>query len=75
MSADVAFENLLTAILVSLKQAKEGGDEAASMAYFDMLDVGLQEAKRAGIHFEDSELRNLDPYSLLGDLSRKKAAA
>ncbi|MCX7563429.1 hypothetical protein OS176_07735 [Xanthomonadaceae bacterium XH05] len=75
MSTAVAFENLMTAALVSARQAKEEGDEAALMAYFDVLEVGMKEAAQAGHSFKDAELRNFDPYSLLGSDAGKKTAA
>ena len=75
MSADVAFENLMTALLLAVKQARSDGDESALMAYFDMLDVGLREAEQNDVQFKDVELRGLDPYPLIAGVKRKKAAA
>lgn len=75
MSAEVAFENLITAVLVSVRRAEEEGDDVARMAYFDVLEVGLSEAKQAGLVFKDEELRNLDPYTLLGRGANKGPAA
>lgn len=45
-------------------------DEAALMAYFNILDWGKQEAETHNVKFGDRELQAFDPYSLL----RKKAA-
>lgn len=65
MSAEVAFENLMTMILDAAKRAKGEGDDSAFMAYFDMLEVGISEARREGIEFVDGNLRGIDPYQLL----------
>lgn len=70
MSAEVALENLMLAMLDAGKRAAASADDAALSAYVDVLDVGLAEAKDNGVEFEAEELRGLDPYELLKGVKR-----
>lgn len=74
MSAKVAIENLMLAMLDAARRAAADGDHAALVAYIDVLDVGLAEARDNAVEFSSSELRNFDPYSLLGGKDKQKAA-
>lgn len=65
MSAETALENLLLAMLDAGQRAAAENDHAALVAYVDVLDVGLSEARDNGVEFASSRLRDLDPYSLL----------
>lgn len=64
-SPEVAFENLLIAVLESAQKARDGDDDRALFAYHDVLDIGLAEAKDNGVSFRSKELTELDPYSLV----------
>jgi hypothetical protein len=72
-SPDIAFENLMLAMLEAGAQAADRGDHAALSAYVDVLDVGLSEAKEHGMAFHAPELRDLDPYTLLERAKRRSA--
>lgn len=67
MSAEVALENLLLAMLDAGRRAAEQNDHAALVAYVDVLNVGLAEARDNGVQIQDKELAALDPYSLMAD--------
>lgn len=73
MSADVALENLMLAMLDAARRAASENDHAALVAYVDVLDVGLAEAKDNDVVFESAELRGLDPYDLLKGVKQHAA--
>jgi hypothetical protein len=54
------------ALVLKAQKSLSDEDQGALIAYFNLLEFGKQQAATLKVSFDDRELSDFDPYSLIG---------